>query len=213
MQKLHLYTSHLLWKLSLNQYLSRSDFPLPTACLKWRKKPKGNVSKESKVTTNQRAKKLGHIVLSKKGPCNLWPSAWQSRKGLRGRRNSTPFSVGGLLWLFSRLAFETLRTNSSFLWIQLTDGLRDPKSEETNSALWERWAGSVWNWTAALLPVAAAATTTPPSTLPSPPPPHSHCTCSAGHMLIQLVNMTVNAMIDGWSNRRLLQRAVALVLQ
>lgn len=32
----------------------------------------------------------------KKRPCKLWPSAWQSRKSLRGRRNSTPFSVRGV---------------------------------------------------------------------------------------------------------------------
>lgn len=125
-----------------------------------------------------------HCVIQK-GLSKLWPSAWQSRKGLRGRRNSTPFSVGGLLWLFSRLAFETLQTNTYFLCIQLTDGLKGSKKERGDKLSFVRVVG---RFRLKLDSCSSASC--------------SHQTLLlhmlAGHMPIQLAYVTGSALIGSW---------------
>lgn len=124
------------------------------------------------ITTNQRIKKLKHIVLAKTGGAyKLWPTAWQSRKSLRGRRNSTPSSVGGLLLLFIPFAIWNPADKRLFS-VALTDGRTEPQSQSgaqrQTGLCKECAAGSVSEWTAALLPVAAPLilTTTAPAHAP-----------------------------------------------
>lgn len=127
----------------------------------------------------------------------------KQKKALSGKRNSTPFSVGGLLWLFSRLAFWN-PADKLLLSMDPTDWRteRDPKNEETNSALWEWWGrfclelDSCSSTSCSHPPLPSTTTTT---TLP--------LHMLTGHMLIQLVNMTVNAPIE---KKRLLQNRAPL---
>lgn len=134
---------------------------------------KANASKKSKVTTNQRVKNVGHIVFSKRALQSVTKCLTKQKKALSGKRNSTPFSVGGLLWLFSRLAFWN-PADKLLLSMDPTDWRteRDPKNEETNSALWEWWG----RFCLELDSCSSTSCSHPP--FPPPPPPHSHCTCS-----------------------------------
>lgn len=134
---------------------------------------KSKASKKSKVTTNQRVKNVGHIVFSKRALQSVTKCLTKQKKALSGKRNSTPFSVGGLLWLFSRLAFWN-PADKLLLSMDPTDWRteRDPKNEETNSALWEWWG----RFCLELDSCSSTSCSHPP--FPPPPPPHSHCTCS-----------------------------------
>lgn len=150
---------------------------------------------------NQKVKKLGHIVLSIKEPCSLWPSAWQSREGLRGRRNSTLFSVGGLVvvvWAccdYSVACRLKPLAHKLLLSVRPTDwrDWEDPKEARRQTQLCES-GGQVLSGAGQLLFLPLCSHPIPSPTTTTTLPLHM----LTGHMLIRLVNMTANVPSDGW---------------
>lgn len=163
------------------------------------------VSPKQRITTynelregNQKSQPIkgawSHCV---RGLSKLWPSSWQSRKGLRGEAKLHPvFSWGAVVIILAlglgNPADKRLLSVDPTVW---RDPKKKKKRQDTNSALWERWAGSASDRTAALVPAAA----------------HPLC-----HMPLRLAYTTGNALIGSWlrgSHRRTLLAEVSQVLQ
>lgn len=123
----------------------------------------------------------------------------KQKKASEGEETPPRFRLGGCCDYSVGWRLNGCRQTPPFCGPHWLDWLTDwPIRGETQKSVEDKFsfvrvAGRfVWNWTAALLPVA----TLPPLLPPPPPPPHM----LAGHMLLQLVNMTVDeALIDSWS--------------
>lgn len=159
--------------------------PPPLYSLPWvTKEPKGNASKELKSQhhKNQRAKKLGHIVLSKKGLAACDQVLDKAANASEGAQTPPSFQPGGC-WDYSvSWRLKTPRTNSSFL-----------TAWETQRARRQTQLCQVLSGTGQLLFLPLAASH-PPLLSPSLPPslPTTTLHMLTGHMLTQLVNVTVN---------------------
>lgn len=148
------------------------------------------------ITQRKKKKKGGG------GACTLWPSAGQSSKGLRGRRISTPFSLGGCCDYSVGPTLKPYRQTPPFCG---SDWLGDPKRARGQAKLCES-GEQVLSGIGQLLFYQLH----PP---PPPPPlaPQSHCTYSQATCSCRF-NMTARPLIDSWSTGSCSSRAPALAM-
>lgn len=110
----------------------------------------------------------------------LWT---KQRRPQEGKETPPHFQLGGCCDYSVAWTLKCCRQTPPFCGPNWLTDRETQLSEDTSWALWEWWAGSVWNWTAAPLPVALPHHHDPPFTLAT----QSLLHMLTGHMLFLLL--------------------------